>query len=969
MSRLAVGFFVATVLAIFFTGAALAERVALVIGNGEYRYAGTLANPPNDAAAIADKLTTLDFQVTTVLNADLRAMRSALRKFTQRANSAEIAVIFYAGHGMQIDGENYLIPVDASMSSRADLPKSALLASEAYQSLVAAQPDAAVLILDACRDNPFTKAVVTAPGLASGSISAGAASSPRNAAGTLIGFAAAPGAVAFDGGKGTSPFTTALLQWIDRPGLELSTMLRRVRNTVVEITRGAQVPWVEEALLREVYLYPADPSAIETVNLGKNVETALLETMRGLNNPQERTAASEYYRRLTGHNETAVLILGAPANDSPDKDEEFVKQGLVWLSIRGSAEPEIFERYLSRFPNSPFAPAAQEQLNRIETEQLSAPIKLASLEGTSGILILGQPIEARKAIDDSLASNVSNATESLQPSVKIDSQLAGKNAPVVKPDRLSPTDVARPQIAAVEITPDQEQEAEADLALSHDALVAVQKLLIVAGEYRGQADARFGAGTRKAIASFQRAASLDGDGYLTQATLKELVGRFGRTVLMSETDAKRRGAIHTVAAVAARGAGAQPIVLRIAAMSRNDEVHAFWRELATDFETAHPGYYVDITHQSGNDYKANLLGMLGSDTPPDIMHTWGGGHLEALRSAGFARDLTEEMSNGWALEFRPGPLQSYVNDGHIYGVPASVELVSLWINKTLLAEAGAKPEQLSTWDGLLSAIRALKAHDIVPIAIGGQDRWPFQLILGSLAEQIGGRDAFQNAYLGREGGFLAPAFVEAGQRLRQLSDLQPFQPGYMSDSEDEAGMAFAKGRAAMVVTGNWRLNTMRWNWPGGFNRMKEELVRLDMPGLAQFGGDSRTYGGADGYAVNSKAPDMAVELLRVFTSRAVQSRIAELAASIPSASGSDLTVTDPFLSDVADELLNSSHHQLYLDQMVGPIVGNVVNEVATRLATGQINGEEAAREIETSWKANLINLPAVGGNVLPAPQP
>ncbi|TJW71816.1 MAG: carbohydrate ABC transporter substrate-binding protein, partial [Mesorhizobium sp.] len=138
-------------------------------------------------------------------------------------------------------------------------------------------------------------------------------------------------------------------------------------------------------------------------------------------------------------------------------------------------------------------------------------------------------------------------------------------------------------------------------------------------------------------------------------------------------------------------------------MSRNDQVHAFWNNLAQDFEAAHPGYRVEITHQPDYEYKERLLSMLGSPTPPDIMHTWGGGHLEALRVAGFARDLTKEMSDGWAMEFRPGVLQSFTQDGRIYGVPSSVELVSLWTNKALLEKAGVKREQLATWDGFLRA--------------------------------------------------------------------------------------------------------------------------------------------------------------------------------------------------------------------------------------------------------------------------
>lgn len=975
--RLAVVLLIAAILGLFSAGSSLAGRMALVIGNGAYRNAGELANPPKDAAAIAEKLRTLGFEVTELQNGDLRSMRASLDQFSKAATSAELAVIFYAGHGLQVDGENYLIPVDANMGSRDDLPKSALRASEIYKSLVDAGPDAAVLIFDACRDNPFTQIVSTAPGLASGSASTGSLVQRPNAAGMLIGFAAAPGAVAYDGKDGNSPFTTALLQWIDRPGVEVGTMMRRVRGTVVELTRGAQVPWVEEALLREVYLYP-DPNATPHLELGAKVQVALLDTMRALSLPEERDAAQEYYKRLTGDEKTAVLVLGAPAQSSPRNDEEFVKQGLVWLSIRESRDPEIFQKYVDTFPDSPFTLAAAERLKEIEAERKAAPIQVASLETKSGILILGalpagevvssdvpaiNPVLTQTVtpipVDEGNRQSVSTlGTDTDKPTVHSGTPVDKVGVPIVQQEQISPVQPDGPVVAAIDITPTVAEEDEAGLGLERGSLAAVQMLLTEAGEYNGKIDGDIGPRTRKAIASFQTAASLEGEGYLNQPTLQQLLKRFGRTVLNNEPNAEQRASIHLLAAVASRGASAKPIILRVADIDRNDDVHAFWQDLAVDFEAAHPGYRVEMSHQPDYEYKAALLGILGSSTPPDIMHTWGGGHLDALRDAGFARDLTEDMADGWALEFRPAPLQSYARDGHIYGVPASVALVSLWVNKTLLAKAGMTPDQLSTWDGFLEAVRALKANGIVPIAIGGRDRWQFQFLWGGFAEQIGGREAYANAVVNSGDGFAAPAFVEAGDRLRQLADLEPFQPDFINTGEGDAGMLFTKGGAAMAITGNWRLTTMRWNWPGGFDRMKQELVRLDLPGSV-ISSDPLTYGGVDGYVVHSRAPDMAVELLRVLTSRAVQTRIATLSDAIPSVSGADLALTDPYLSDVANALLSSSYHQLYVDQALGPIAGEVVNDVATKLATREIDGRGAAEEIDRAWDLAAVGAPAI----------
>jgi raffinose/stachyose/melibiose transport system substrate-binding protein len=285
-----------------------------------------------------------------------------------------------------------------------------------------------------------------------------------------------------------------------------------------------------------------------------------------------------------------------------------------------------------------------------------------------------------------------------------------------------------------------------------------------------------------------------------------------------------------------------------------------------------------------------------------------------------------------------------------------VALVSLWVNAPILERAGIPLAQLATWDGFLAAVRTLKAQGIVPLAVGGRDAWPFQMIWGNLALERGARTAFEAAYAGEDDGFLAPAYVEASEQLRALADLEPFQEGFLDMDEAAAGNAFAQGQTAMVVTGDWRLHSMGWNWPGGPERMRQEIRRLDFPGIAGAAGGPLTYGGVDGYAVNERAPDIAVELLKLLTSREVQSRIAALTRTVPSVSGSDLALDDPLAAEVAETLLASSYHQLYYDQALGPVAGAVVNDVAMRLATGSLTGIEAARLIDEAWDEARLDL-------------
>lgn len=240
------------------------RRIALVIGNGAYTHANALPNPANDARAIAKNLRDIGFDVSDGTDLDRSAMNGLVVNFIRRAATAHVALLFYAGHGMQIDGKNYLLPVDAKFDGAFDLAKEAI----DMDTILAGLDDrirANILILDACRDNPLLqkdaqlaagRSVTIGSGLAAPSgLGAGATSG----AGTLLVFATSPGKVALDGDGGHSPFTEALARHLSTPGLKVQQMLTRVRADVVAATKNRQVPWSNSSLLGEVYLASAKP--------------------------------------------------------------------------------------------------------------------------------------------------------------------------------------------------------------------------------------------------------------------------------------------------------------------------------------------------------------------------------------------------------------------------------------------------------------------------------------------------------------------------------------------------------------------------------------------------------------------------------------------------------------------------------------------------------------------------------------
>lgn len=230
-------------------------RLALVIGNGAYRNAPPLPNPANDAHAVAKALRDIGFQVIEATDLDRAGMERALLDFLQKAPSANVRLLFYAGHGMQVDGNNYLVPVDATVKSK----NTAIFELVDIGRILKGLDDeshANVIILDACRDNPFETRI--APSRSAGR-GAGLSGYESVGAGTLIAFATAPGNTAADGSGAHSPFTVALLKHIGTPRLELNQMLTRVRIDVAAATEKKQVPWVNSSLLGEVFLTAQRP--------------------------------------------------------------------------------------------------------------------------------------------------------------------------------------------------------------------------------------------------------------------------------------------------------------------------------------------------------------------------------------------------------------------------------------------------------------------------------------------------------------------------------------------------------------------------------------------------------------------------------------------------------------------------------------------------------------------------------------
>jgi formylglycine-generating enzyme required for sulfatase activity len=232
------------------------QRQALVIGNAVYG-AAPLKNPVNDASDIASALQRLGFTVILKKNASLKEMEEAVAEFGNRLKKGGAGLFYYAGHGLQVGGVNYLVPVSARIDKESDVKYEAMDAGRILDEMAAANNGLNIVILDACRDNPFSRRFRSA--------SRGLAILGNAPAGTFISYSTGPGQVALDGEGRNSPYAAALLQSMKEPGLTIEGVFKNVRHRLGQETGGQQVPWELSSLEGDFYFVPGKAPPAERV--------------------------------------------------------------------------------------------------------------------------------------------------------------------------------------------------------------------------------------------------------------------------------------------------------------------------------------------------------------------------------------------------------------------------------------------------------------------------------------------------------------------------------------------------------------------------------------------------------------------------------------------------------------------------------------------------------------------------------
>lgn len=321
------------------------KRVALVIGNSAYQHAPTLDNPANDAADMSAALKKHGFKVIDGFDLDKSGFDRKVRDFSVMLRGAEVGLFFYAGHGLQVAGQNYLVPIDAKAEA-ADALDWEMVRLDLVHRTMERVTTTNIIFLDACRNNPLARNLARAMGTRSAEIGRGLAA-VESGVGTLISFSTQPGNVALDGTGRNSPFASALVRQLSNPTDDLSAILIAVRNDVMKETQRKQVPWEHSALTGRFYFRSAQPGAAPASN-----------------------------------------IAAAPSSEAAE----------AWSAVKDVTSIPTLEAYLSRFKDTFFAELARQRIEELRQQRSAVAAISPDRTGLSPTVPPPRPMQEEKRV-------------------------------------------------------------------------------------------------------------------------------------------------------------------------------------------------------------------------------------------------------------------------------------------------------------------------------------------------------------------------------------------------------------------------------------------------------------------------------------------------------------------------------------------------------------------------------------------
>jgi hypothetical protein len=376
---------------------AFAKRLALVIGNSTYEHVPSLKNPSNDASLMAASLEKVGFEVTLLKDQDQRSMKSALLVFGRKLKKgAEAGLIYYAGHGIEVDGRNFLVPVDSNTQSEQEADISNIELNDLMSLMENSGVPFNILVLDACRNNPFRGFRSQRGGLAP-------VNAPR---GTYIAYSTKPGTVASDGDGDNSPFTQALAEQLVTPGLTIESVFKNTRSAVLKSSDGSQLPFDSSAIEGDFYFNPAP--IVEPPKAAEPAEASVAP--KDVVKPPEPIAEPP-----------------PPPTEEDLKKARLADAAAAWSAIEKSEDPKEFEAFIETYKETAFANLAEERLKLltkkqepavvVEPEAPAPPSAEASTKSVEPESVAAKPAEPESQPDAAPATDDTPVTEPTTPAV------------------------------------------------------------------------------------------------------------------------------------------------------------------------------------------------------------------------------------------------------------------------------------------------------------------------------------------------------------------------------------------------------------------------------------------------------------------------------------------------------------------------------------------------------------------------
>ncbi|WP_181707225.1 caspase family protein [Chthonobacter rhizosphaerae] len=486
---------------VFLAGAAAAlanppaeKRVALVIGNGAYTGIAALTNPANDARAVATKLRALGFDTVEAIDANDTAMKKAIREFASRLDEADVGLFYYAGHGIQLDNVNYLLAVNAEIAEEDDVNYgAAAIRVDDFLKPMDDKANIKVVILDACRNNPFVAELQRSMGKRSVAVGRGLARLDPGI-NRLIAYSTEPGNTASDGSGDNSPFTKALLKHIDAPGISFGDMMSEVTADVASATNNAQIPSVVQSLRQRFQMRPA-----------AEVQVAVAAPQAVAPGDQSTVAPGTVYSQPVPAAPTGPDLAGEDA---------------LWEMVQDSDDPSDLQYYLDLHPYGRYVGAARFRLGKLKAK--AEPSAAVAAEPAPPAPV-AQPVTAAPMVGPAPVgqSPMVQTAPLQQPNPYGQPPVAGAAVmAAVNPGYAAAQPGAPAQRSLFDLSQPGDPTTEA--AFTREIRREIQGRLTSLGFSTGGVDGAFGNRTRDAILSWQVSASAAPTRYLTQQQLVAL---------------------------------------------------------------------------------------------------------------------------------------------------------------------------------------------------------------------------------------------------------------------------------------------------------------------------------------------------------------------------------------------------------------------------------------------------------------